>query len=131
MPILRQQNSLQVKRNNNKSQGKMNKEAQENIGRLQLMEQQSQTLVMQRQQFQSQLFEVENALKEIKETNTAYKIIGNIMVLSKKDSLEKELKQKKEIVELRIKNLENEEKKIREKAKKLQEEVLGTLKKKE
>ncbi len=107
------------------------KEAQENIGRLQLMEQQAQTLVMQRQQFQSQLFELENALKELEGTDTAYKIIGNIMVSSKKETLEKELKQKKEIVELRVKNIENEEKKVREKAKKLQEEVLTALKKKE
>ncbi|MEM4263582.1 MAG: prefoldin subunit [Candidatus Woesearchaeota archaeon] len=107
------------------------KEAQENIGRLQLMEQQAQTLVMQRQQFQTQLFELENALKELGVTETAFKIIGNIMVSSKKDALEKELKQKKEIVELRIKNVETEEKKIREKAKKLQEEVLSALKKKE
>lgn len=107
------------------------KEAQENIGRLQLMEQQAQALVAQRQQFQSQLFELENALKELETTNTAYKIIGNIMVSSKKDLLEKELKQKKEIVELRVKNIENEEKKVREKAKKLQEEVLNALKKKE
>ncbi len=107
------------------------KEAQENIGRLQLMEQQAQALVAQRQQFQSQLFELENALKELETTNTAYKIIGNIMVSSKKDLLEKELKQKKEIMELRVKNIENEEKKVREKAKKLQEEVLNALKKKE
>ncbi len=107
------------------------KEAQENIGRLQLMEQQAQTLVMQRQQFQSQLFELENALKELEGTDTAYKIIGNIMVSSKKEGLEKELKQKKEIIELRVKNIENEEKRVKEKAKKLQEEVLSALKKKE
>ena len=70
-------------------------------------------------------------MKELETTNTAYKIIGNIMVSSKKDLLEKELKQKKEIMELRVKNIENEEKKVREKAKKLQEEVLNALKKKE
>ena len=52
------------------------------------------------------------------------------MVLSDKDKLEKELKQKKEIVDLRIANLDKEEKKLKEKAKKLQEELLSTLKKK-
>ena len=106
------------------------KETQENIGQLQLIEQQVQTMAMQKQQFQSQLFEIDNALKELKTSKTAYKIVGNIMVLSDKDKLEKELKQKKEIVELRISSLDKEEKKIKEKAKTLQDELLSTLKKK-
>ncbi|MBW2985925.1 prefoldin subunit beta [Candidatus Woesearchaeota archaeon] len=106
------------------------KDAQESIGRLQMLEQQVQTMAMQKQQFQTQLFEVENALKELKDTKTAYKIIGNIMVLSDKDKLAKDLEQKKEIADLRIANLDKEEKKLKEKAKKLQEDLLSTLKKK-
>ncbi|MBW2973493.1 prefoldin subunit beta [Candidatus Woesearchaeota archaeon] len=106
------------------------KETQESIGQLQLIEQQVQTMAMQKQQFQTQLFEVENALKELKTSKTAYKIVGNIMVLSEKEKLEKELKQKKEIIDLRIANLDKEEKKLKEKAKKLQEELLSALKKK-
>ncbi|MBW3004852.1 prefoldin subunit beta [Candidatus Woesearchaeota archaeon] len=108
----------------------MSDDAQESIGRLQLIEQQVQTMAMQKQQFQSQLFEVENALKELKTSKTAYKIVGNIMVLSDKEKLEKDLKQKKEIIDLRIANLDKEEKKLKEKAKKLQEELLSKLKKK-
>ena len=136
MPILRKQNIIQIKIKNNKSESeikmaeKSKEAAQESIGRLQMIEQQMQTMGMQRQQFQSQLFELENALKEIKTSSQTYKIIGNIMVLSEKDKLEKELKQKKEIVDLRIQNLEKEEKKLKDKAKKLQEELLSTLKKK-
>ena len=106
------------------------KETQESIGRLQMIEQQVQTMAMQKQQFQSQLFEVENALKELKTSKTAYKIVGNIMVLSDKEKLEQDLKQKKEIADLRIENLDKEEKKLKEKAKKLQEELLSALKKK-
>ena len=108
----------------------MSEEAQENIGRLQMIEQQVQTMSMQKQQFQSQLFEIENALKELKTSKTAYKIVGNIMVLSDKDKLEKDLKQKKEIIDLRIDNIDKEEKKLKEKAKTLQEELLSKLKKK-
>ena len=106
------------------------KDTQESIGKLQMIEQQVQTMAMQKQQFQSQLFEVENALKELKTSKTAYKIVGNIMVLSDKEKLEKDLKQKKEIADLRIENLDKEEKKLKEKAKKLQEELLSALKKK-
>ena len=101
VPILRKQNTIQIKITNNKGNSKMSEEAQENIGRLQMIEQQVQTMSMQKQQFQSQLFEIENALKELKTSKTAYKIVGNIMVLSDKDKLEKDLKQKKEIIDLR------------------------------
>jgi len=137
VPILRKQDIIQSKIKNNKSKGEIKKmaekpkdAAQENIGKLQMLEQQVQTIAMQKQQFQSQLFEVENALKELKTSKTAYKIVGNIMILSDKEKLEKDLKQKKEIIDLRIANLDKEEKKLKEKAKKLQEDLLSTLKKK-
>jgi len=105
------------------------KETKESLSRLQMMEQNLQNLGMQKQQFSTQLFEIDSALKELDKTETAYKIVGNIMVSAKKDSLTKELGQRKEIVELRIKNLEKQENKIRDQAKSLQEEVMGKLKK--
>jgi len=85
----------------------------------------------QKQQFQSQLFELENALKELGTTSQAYKIIGNIMVASDKEALTKDLEQKKEIAELRISSIEKQEKQLKEKAKKIQEEVMGNMKKNE
>ena len=51
-------------------------------------------------------------LKELEKSNTAYKIVGNIMVSSDKEELLKELNSKKEVVELRIKTLEKQEKQI-------------------
>lgn len=104
------------------------KESEEKIAQLQLLEQNMQTFLAQRQQFQMQLSELDSALENIKGSNKTYKIIANIMIDADKDSLEKELKQKKEIVELRIKNLEKQEEKIREKSEKLQKEVLGDMK---
>jgi len=131
MPLLWKQDIIQIKIKSNKGNSKMSeKETQESIGKLQAIEQQVQTMAMQKQQFQSQLFEVENALKELKTSKTAYKIVGNIMVLSDKEKLEKDLQQKKEIADLRVANLDKEEKKLKEKAKKLQEELLSALKKK-
>ena len=106
----------------------MNKEAQESIQRLQMMEQNLQSLNMQKQQFQAQLFEVEGALKEISSSSVAYKIVGGIMIGADKDSLQKELQSKKELLELRVQTLEKQEKQLKEKAKKLQEEVLATVK---
>lgn len=106
----------------------MPQETKERIGQLQLLEQNIQNFALQKQQFQSQLFEFESAIKELESTDAAYKIVGNIMIHSKKDTLKKELEQKKEIAELRIKNLEKQEKQLREKAQKLQDEVLGNMK---
>lgn len=105
-------------------------ETQQKISQLQLFEQSLQNVLIQKQQFQSQLVEIESALKEIGTAKEVYKIVGNIMVDSKKDDLKKDLTSKKEIIELRIKTLEKQEKSIKEKATKMQSEVLEKIKKK-
>lgn len=107
----------------------MEKETEQKINQLQLFEQSLQNLLMQKQQFQLQLVETESALKELETTEEAYKIVGNIMVLTKKEDLKKDLKEKKEIIEIRIKSLEKQETQIKEKASKLQEEILKKIKK--
>jgi len=94
---------------------------------LQMLEQSMQNFLMQKQQFQLQQVEIESALKELEKVNEAYKIVGNIMVLSKKDDLIEDLKSKKEVIELRIKNMEKQESQLREKASKLQNEVLKEM----
>ena len=107
---------------------KMDKETQEGIQQLQLLEQNLQNFLMQKQQFQAQLIEIDSALEELKDNKEAYKIIGNIMVKTSKEELEKDLKNKKEMIELRIKTLEKQEDKIQERSKKIQEDVLKKMK---
>ncbi len=104
------------------------KDSKEKIAQLQLLEQNIQTFLMQKQQFQMQLNEVTSALENIKGSEKTYKIIANVMIDAKKDDLEKELDQKKEMLELRIKSLEKQEESIKEKSQKLQKEVLGEMK---
>ena len=106
----------------------MNKEAQESVQRLQAIEQNLQTLNMQKQQFQAQLFEIEGALKEIPTSQSTYKIVGGILIGTDKDTLQKDLQGKKELLELRVQTMEKQEKQLKEKAKKLQEEVLAGAK---
>lgn len=108
----------------------MDKELQEKIGKLQMFEQNMQNFLMQKQQFQGQLLEIDSAIKELKDAKVAYKIVGNIMVNSNKDELEKELKEKKERIELRIKTLEKQEAQIKEKASSIQAEVMKEMEKK-
>ncbi|HJO01528.1 MAG: prefoldin subunit beta [Candidatus Woesearchaeota archaeon] len=105
----------------------VSKDSEKKLGQLQMLEQSMQNFLMQKQQFQLQQVEIESALKELEKVNEAYKIVGNIMVLSKKDDLIEDLKSKKEVIELRIKNMEKQESQLREKASKLQNEVLKEM----
>ncbi|MEM4282099.1 MAG: prefoldin subunit beta [Candidatus Woesearchaeota archaeon] len=104
------------------------KETKEKIAKLQILEQNMQGLLLQKQQFQSQLFEIESALKEVEKTQRAYKIIGGIMASVDKEELKKELGQKKELLEIRLNGIQKQEKQLGEKAKALQEEVISSLK---
>lgn len=100
---------------------------QEKIGQIQLINQNLENFSAQRQQFQLQQTEIETALSEIENSNTAYKIIGNIMVLSNKDALAKELKERQEMLNIRISTIEKQEEKFRNKIEDLQKEVMKTL----
>lgn len=74
--------------------------------------------------------EVESALKEVKKGKDAYKIIGNVMVKAEKKDLQKDLEQKKEMLDIRIKNIEKQEERLKDKASKIQEEVMKEMKEK-
>lgn len=107
----------------------MEKGVQEKIAKLQGLEQNLQNFLMQRQQFQTQLMEIDSALDEIEKTDSAYKIVGNIMVKTGKEDLKKDLTQKKELMEIRITSLEKQESQLQEKAQELKDEVMKNLKK--
>ena len=94
-----------------------------------MFEQSMQSFLGQKQQFQVQLVEIESALNELDNTEKAYKIVGSIMVQSDKNELKADLKSKKEMLELRIKTMEKQESQVREKASKLQSEILKKIKK--
>ena len=104
-----------------------NKEMQEKIQKLSMMEQSLQQFLAQKQQFQAQLLELTSALEELEKTSKAYKIVGNVMVDTDKDTLVKDLTQKKEMIELRIKSVEKQEDKMRDKTSELQSEVMKEM----
>jgi prefoldin beta subunit len=107
----------------------MEKDVEEKISQLQILEQNLQNFSMQKQSFQAQLLEIDNAIEELsKNKKESYKIIGPIMVLTPAEELKKDLESRKEVVELRVKNFEKQEEKIKEKAEKLQEEVMKKIK---
>ena len=108
------------------------KEMEEKIGRLQIMEQSLQNILIQKQTLQNQIIEIDSALEELKRTDgNTYKLIGPIMVLSKKKELEDELTSKKEVISLRIKSIEKQEKNIKDKITEIQSVIMQELKKDE
>ncbi len=110
----------------------VSQETEKKIAQLQMLEQNMQSFLMQKQAVQSQQIEVDNALEELKKTDgPSYKILGPIMISAKKDELVKELDSRKEVLSLRLKNLDKQEAQIREKAQKIQAEVMAEMKKEE
>jgi len=102
--------------------------SEEKIGQLQLFEQNLHSIMNQKQQFQSQQMEIENALSELEKTQQdVYKIIGNIMVLQKCDSVKQELQSRQELVTLRLQSLTKQEDHIKEKVTLLQQEIMETM----
>lgn len=99
----------------------------DDMNKLQLLEQNLQNYLNQRQQYQSQLVEIDSALGELSKTDSSYRIIGNIMVKRDPKELEKDLSEKKEKVELKIKSLEKQEGQLREKAKELQQKIMNNM----
>jgi len=106
----------------------IDKETKRKISRLQMLEQRLQNLTMQNQTFQTQSMEADNALREIDNSEDTYKVIGNVMISVEKSKLKEELTSKKEIADMKVNNLEKEEKKLREEATELQKEVMGSIK---
>jgi prefoldin beta subunit len=102
----------------------ISKATQEKIQELQLLEQNLQNLLMQKQAFQLELNEVENAMSEvIKSGGEIYKITGQVMLKTDKSETEKELKEKNDLLSLRLKSIEKQEASVRQKAEKLRDEV--------
>jgi prefoldin beta subunit len=84
-------------------------------------------LIVQKNNFQNQLIETDSALNEM--SDDAFKIIGNFMFKKNSLQIKKELKEKKELLNIRIKSFEKEEEEIEQKFKILQEELMSELSK--
>ena len=99
-------------------------ERQKTLEQAQVFQQQLQSLSMQKDAMNSQLMEIKNAITELgSSTGEVYKIAGPILVKSAKADVEKDLAEKQEMVSLRIKTLDGQEKLVREKLDKLAEKL--------
>jgi prefoldin beta subunit len=98
------------------------------VSQLQLTQQNLQSVISQKQQLESQANELASALQEIGDAQSTFKIMGKVMVSTPKDKLRKELEEKKELVDVRLKNFTKQEEKLTESIENLQKEVVEEMK---
>lgn len=97
---------------------------------MQILEQNMQSLLMQRQTFQLELSETQSALKELENSSEeVYKIVGNLMIKSDKSKIKNDLLDKEKIINLRVKTLEKQEGFLMDKLEKLREKIINSEKK--
>lgn len=109
---------------------KQNKMNENKIQEIQFLEQHLQNILIQKQTFDLELSEIQNALQELEKSNEeVYKIVGQLMIKSNKKEIQESLSNKIKIIELRLSGLSNQEKSINEKVESLREEILNPSKK--
>ncbi len=100
------------------------------IQEMQMLEQNLQNLLLQKQAFQMELSETESALQAIQNSGEeVFKIIGQLMIKTEKAKIKEELENKKKILQLRTKTIETQETSLTEELGKLRDEVMKTMKK--
>ena len=103
---------------------------QNQINMLQQLQQQLQTVVSQKNQYELAAQEARRALEEINDAPTdaaIYMTIGTIVVEKPREQIIEKLNEKTENFEIRIKSIERQEKTLQEKFEKLQAQVRQAL----
>ena len=92
---------------------------------LHMLEQNLQQIFLQKQAFQMELRETQSAMKELEKSGEeVFKIVGQLMIKTDKKSTVSELESKEKLLDLRVRNLEKQEKTFSEKIEELQKEFL-------
>ena len=99
---------------------------QERLLRLQQLQQTLQQVLTQKQQLEVELLEIDQALTELEKTdeNTSiYKSIGSLLIKSGKDTVTKDLEEKKDLSNMRVSVLTKQENRLRTQVKELQDKL--------
>ena len=99
----------------------------DDIQQLTVLEQNLNAVISQKQQFNKQFLDIENALSELKNKDEAYEIVGNIMIKNSSKDISTNLNEKKELIKIRLKTLESQEKELQSQVTELQDKVMKNL----
>jgi len=103
---------------------------QNQLGMLQQIQQQLQTILQQKAQYEMAVREAKRAQEEIKDSAddaVMYMSVGTVMMQKKKEAVNASLTEKVETLELRIKSLEKQEKMLQGKFEQLQAQVKAAI----
>ncbi|MEL9991786.1 MAG: prefoldin subunit beta [Thermoproteus sp.] len=99
---------------------------QDLVNRFQQAQNQLQSVLLRKQQYEAELRDVEKALSEIEklaQDAKIYKSVGNFLLQTSRDVALQELKERKELLELHIKTLSRQESMLREQLDKLRDDI--------
>jgi len=97
------------------------------IQQLTMLEQNLNAIISQKQQFNKQFLDIENALSELTNQDEAYEIVGNVMIKKSSKDISKNLNEKKELIKIRLSTLTKQESDLKSQVAELQEEVMKNL----
>lgn len=103
---------------------------QNQLAQLQQIQQQAQAIMQQRGQVEMVLRETDRALEELKkagEDETVYKAAGELLIKAKKEDVVKELEEKKDSLDVRLKSLSRQEERIQSRFTQLQDQLKAAL----
>ena len=98
------------------------------VHQLQLLQQNVESLVSQKNILQEQLFELDSALKSLPGSPKSYKIVGKLLINKDVVTLVAELNIEKQNLELQMQEIELQENSVQEKMQKLQQELVAQKK---
>ena len=105
-------------------------QVQEELARLQQLQQTLQAVVAQKQQLEIEMTETDRALSELEKVTgetPVYKSVGSILVKADKEALLTELKEKKELLNTRVTVLGRQEERTRDRLKEVQQKIQERL----
>jgi len=105
-------------------------EIQQKLLKFQQLQQQLQLISQQRQQIELQLGEVTRASEEVGKLTAksdVYKSVGNLLIKSSKTGISKELKERKETLDLRVNTLKKQEEKLKSTLNEMQASIQQAL----
>ncbi len=103
---------------------------QNQLAQLQQIQQQAQALMQQKSQVEMVLRETERALEELKKTEDnaiVYKAAGELLVKANKEEVLKDLEEKKDSLDVRMKSLARQEERIQSRFTQLQDQLKAAL----
>ena len=107
----------------------LDQETQQKIQELQMMEQGFQQLLMQKNAFSMESNETDFIITEVEKTEgEVSRIIGNqVVIKTTKEAILADMKKKKELIDIRMKTIDEQEKEFSEKIEAVREEVMKKI----